>query len=502
MRTLPATDRLLESWLQCERRAWLETHRSALATPVGGLEPYLEEQRRDLRRLYLERLRASHGASDVVSGAERDGKEVTAGALLRGAACVVGATFETTFQASSGALRLRVGIDGLRAGPRGWRLEALAAGGRVRPHHTRRLAFAHYVAAAAGVHAQRAAVVHVTREADRPSPGLVATDVSAAVRSARSRLPTRLEAVAASLRAGTEPRTRIGSHCRTPRDCPFRGHCWRGHRSYSIFQVPTLRTSTRRALRSAGWLDARHVPPEVPGLSPEEHQALQDAREAHSRVDIASLHRGLDQLEPPIAFLDMEFATPAVPWIPRMAAFEPLPFQFSVHLEGADGELAQRGYLHRGAPLDPRPPLAAALLSALRGTGTIVVYDAAGERLLLRALASAVPELAADLEAARGRIWDLLSLVRATVRHPGFGNGWGLKRVAATLAPDAYQGVTLADGLAAQATWRRLLRTRDPHVAGELVAYCAADSRAMVAIVRVLRRWVAGSRSGEMAARS
>ncbi len=500
MHALPATDRLLESWLQCERRAWLETHRSALATPVGGLEPYLEEQRSDLRRLYLERLRAAHGALDVVSGTERDGREVVAGALRSGATCVVGATFETTFQASSGALRLRAGVDGLRSGTRGWRLEALAAGGRVRPHHVRRLAFAHYVAAAAVLSTERAAVVHVTRETAQPRPGLVASDVTAAVTSARSRLPTRLEAAAASLRAGTEPRTRVGPHCRSPRGCPFRTHCWSGNRSYSIFQVPMLRTSTRRALRSAGWLDVRRLPPEVPGLSPEERQALEDARETRSRVDTASVRRHLDRLEPPVAFLDMEFATPAVPWIPRMAAFEPLPFQFSVHLEGADGELVQRAYLHRDAPLDPRPPLTAALLRALHGTGSIVVYDAAGERLLLRALASAVPERAAELEAAQARIWDLLSLIRGSVRHPGFGSGWGLKRVAATLAPDAYRGVALADGLAAQAAWRRLLRTRDPHLARVLLAYCAADSRAMVAIVRVLRQWVAGSRAAEMPA--
>jgi hypothetical protein len=75
------------------------------------------------------------------------------------------------------------------------------------------------------------------------------------------------------------------------------------------------------------------------------------------------------------------------------------------------------------------------------------------------------------------------------VRHPGFGARWSLKRVAAALAPSSYDGVRLVDGLTAQAEWRRWLRSHDPATREALLRYCAADSYAMVEIVRVLRTW-------------
>ncbi|MEJ2667014.1 MAG: DUF2779 domain-containing protein [Deinococcales bacterium] len=484
------TERSIESWLQCERRAWLEQHRPDLRAPDGGLEAYLVEQHADLRRLYEDRVARGDTQAVHAPAAPQAAAKTTTAALRSGAHTVLAAAFEAPVGAGS-SLRMRARITGLRRAGDGWNLETLAAGTRVRAHHIRHLAFVKHVAERAKVRVLHALVLRAAPLPGAAGATLQATDVTAACESERVRLPARILAVAASLTAAHEPATGVGQHCYGRRPCPFIRHCWQPYDRVSIFHVRGLRRSTVAALRAAGWFDARTVPPATAGLDDAERTALEDVRNGRVRVDFDELARALGELVPPIAYLDMEFCSPAVPWLPEMAPFEHLPFQFSVHLETGDGRIEHVGHLHRDAGVDPRPALAVALAEALRTARTVVVYDASAEGPLLHELAIAEPHVAAALEAAEQRTWDLLRVVRETVRHPGFGTRWGLKRVASTLSPDSYQGVSLVDGLAAQAMWRRMLRSKDRALGVALERYCEADSHAMLGIVRVLRAWLA-----------
>lgn len=479
----------VEAWLQCERRAWLEHHRPDLRLPDDGLEAYLVEQHADLRRLYQDRVAGDDVRSGHASVAAAAAAKATTAALRSGAPWVLAAAFELPADAGR-PLPMRARVDGLRRTGDGWSLETLAAGTRVRAHHVRRLAFVKHVAERASVRILQASVLRAAAGTGGSGATLHADDVTGACERECDKLPARLLAVAASLAAAHEPATAVGQQCYGRRPCPFIHHCWRPYERASIFHVRGLRRPTVAALRSAGWLDARTVPMATPGLDDSERDALRDVRSGRVRVDYDGLARALRELVPPVAYLDMEFCSAAVPWLPNMAPFEHLPFQFSVHLESGDGHVEHVGHLHRDADVDPRPRLAGALVAALRSARTIVVYDASAEGLLLRGLAAAEPRYASALEAAEQRTWDLLHVVRETIRHPGFGTRWGLKRVASTLAPGSYEGVTLVDGLAAQAMWRRLLRSKDQTIEVALERYCEADSRAMLEIVRVLKGWL------------
>lgn len=477
------TEEVLEAWLQCERRAWLERHRPDLRSRAGGLEQYLRLQRADLQHAYARVL--ARTTREVVAAAP--GAVTDLDAWL-GAGAVLDASLAAT---AADGTRLRAHLDVLMHESGGWAIETIAAGARARPHHLRRLAFASLAAESRGLAIRRCAVVHVAREPRGDRPPVRVRNVTIPTRKAQAKLPARLQAAAASVTAGREPRTAIGAHCRRPRECPFRGHCWEPYGASTIFHVPELSRGTRHALRSAGWQDARTLPQRIPGLTTPERRAFEDARRGHVQVDIPALRAGLGQLTAPVAYLDMEFATPSVPWLPDMIPFQPLPFQFSVDLEDEGGTVRHMGHLHERADRDPRPELAEALAAVLGQAASVVVYDASAERRLLAELAEAAPNVAGALRSASERIWDLLAVVRATLHHPGFGAGLGLKRVASTLAPGSYAAVALPDGLAAQAAWRHLLRSGDPTLAARLKTYCAADSRALVRVVRVLRQWAA-----------
>ena len=487
---------LMEAWAQCERRAWLHVHAPREADRPDGLARYLGLQRDDLRRLlhatFLpETARSSHPAQAPGGRAGMRPPPIGTARL--------DVRFEAPLTALAPSLgggsdvRVRGSVDLVQGAASGPKLAALAMGTRVREHHVRRLALAGLLSAAAGWPASKLHVLHVDTSSRSATPAELWTsvDVTARCLDERRRLPRRLEAVAATLSASREPTTAVGPHCFRPRRCPFAGRCWGRLEGRSIARVWGLRNATRRAWRSSGWLVLEHVPDPAPGLTSQERLALRDAREGRIRVDRPALGAALARLRFPIAYLDMEFATPAVPLVEGTAPFEPLPFQYSVHLEGEDGSVEALTGLRFDPPADPRPPLAEALTAALDRASSIVVYDAASERRLLTALAGAAPGVAASLNAAGERLWDLLLVIQGALRHPGFGARWDLKQVATTLVPDSYSGVRIADGLAAQAAWRELLRAPRPDREEALKRYCEADSRAMLDIVRVLRSWLA-----------
>lgn len=481
---------LVEAWLQCERRAWLRVHAPGEGSMQAGLDRYLAEQRADLRALLRQRF-VQTSRSDAEVGAMRGGRVRTLAALARGEPLIFDATFEAQVECDPPAappLRLRGRVDVLERTEDGWTMAILAAGTRVRAHHVRRLALARLAGEETGIAAGGASVMHVERRppSSAGTAPLRATDVTERSAQESRRLQRLLPAVAASLAAQAEPKTVIGGHCHRPRRCPFVDHCWPEVGAGGIYQVWGLRGATRRALRSAGWLRLDQIPTDVPGLSPDERRTIRDARAGTVRVEHGELRSALERLRPPIAYLDLEFATPAVPWVDGMAPFEPLPFQFSVDIEEGDGHLRHAEGLVLEPGTDPRPVLARALAGALEDASSIVVYDATAEGPLLAGLQAYAPVLGPAAE----RLWDLLEVVRGTLRHPGFGARWDLKQVAATLAPESYLGVQLADGLAAQALWRRMLRRADRAGEADLRHYCAADSRAMVEVVRVLRGWV------------
>ncbi|MEJ2358280.1 MAG: DUF2779 domain-containing protein [Deinococcales bacterium] len=493
-RTLTLDSGRIEAWGQCERRAWLQAHAPAEAGEPDGLARYLAIQRADLRRV----LRATVGLgnreapkpSDVASG--RPGTD----ALGVGQA-LLDVSFEAPMTALAPSLargpdlRVRTTVDMLERAADGLVLTTLATGARVREHHVRRLALTSLVAAARGWPAGTMRVLHVDRRGhhDDASELLASVDVTERCLNEQRHLPLRLEAVAASVVASREPDTAVGSHCFRPRRCPFVDRCWGRLQGRSIDRVWGLRSTTRRAWRSAGWLELEHVPDAPPGLTAQERLAVRDTLEGRVRVDRTALGAALARLRFPIAYLDMEFATPAVPLVEGSAPFEPLPFQFSVHLEGADGGVEALACLRTDPDEDPRRPLAEALAPILQRASSIVVYDAGSEHRLLEALADAAPAVAPSLRSAGDRLWDLLPTIQNALRHPGFAARWDLKQVATTLAPGSYRDVHLADGLAAQAVWRGLLRTHRPDREAALHRYCEADSRAMLEIVRVLRRW-------------
>jgi hypothetical protein len=210
----------------------------------------------------------------------------------------------------------------------------------------------------------------------------------------------------------------------------------------------------------------------------------------------------LVNLGPPAFYLDFEAMNPVLPVYPGTRPYQMIPFQWSLHHVGADGELIHAEFLADGRT-DPRPSFAASLVDALdRGSEPILVYSAF-ERTQLRALADACPELAGGLGAIQARLRDLLPVVRRNIYEPAFRGSFSLKDVAPALAPQ----VTFDDldevaegGAAAAAMVRIVGGAVDPgeedRLRKALLAYCKRDTFALVELHRALSAHGAQGRGG------
>src|SRR2546430_1592222 len=212
----------------------------------------------------------------------------------------------------------------------------------------------------------------------------------------------------------------------------------------------------------------------------------------------AALTKALAHFASPLAFLDFETVSLAIPRWPGCRPWQQVPVQFSVHMEERGSGLVHHQWIADG-PEDPRPALAEALVEACAGARKVVAYHASFERECITQLREAAPRLAKELERIEKRLVDLLPTIRSHVYHPDFGGGFSIKKTLPALVPGlSYADLKVQDGEVATVELQRLMLERDRTPAAErtalreaLLGYCERDTWAMVKLLEKLRSLVA-----------
>jgi hypothetical protein len=210
--------------------------------------------------------------------------------------------------------------------------------------------------------------------------------------------------------------------------------------------------------------------------------------DSHIAGDIGGALSGLAY---PVHFLDFETFMSALPLYPGTRPWQMILFQWSDHVLHKNGDLEHHEFLHEG-PGDPRPDFAERLIETLGHAGSIVVYSAF-ENSRLTELATAFPHHAESITSIQARLFDLLKVVRAHVRHADCLGSSSIKVVLPALVSDlSYEGLGIADGNTAslrylQTTTGKLPAEECTQVFSDLRAYCGTDTLAMVRLFEVLR---------------
>src|SRR5438094_6341210 len=270
-----------------------------------------------------------------------------------------------------------VGVDILERTPRGYGVIEVKASNRRKPEHLPDAAVQVHVLRRAGHPVERAQVMHLDPECLYPdlSNLFVREDVTALVEGTLIGLSDELEAQRRMLDAPL-PDVPIGEHCSRPHDCPFIPRCWPklpDHHVSSLYRIDRRRAVE---LEADGYATIYDLPSELElsAIHARQVKAVQTGR----MVVEETLKKALLQFASPLAFLDFETVSLAIPRWPGCRPWQQVPVQFSVHAEERGRGLIHHEWIADG-PGDPRPALAEALVEACAGARRVVAYYASFE---------------------------------------------------------------------------------------------------------------------------
>ena len=367
---------------------------------------------------------------------------------------------------------------------------------RVKDVHIPDVAIQMHVVEGCGVPIRRAYLMRIDNSyvyggGDHDLEGLFALDdVTDLIRSFMdTEMHRHLERMRESLGTTDTLAIETGRHCEAPYVCPFFGHCHEEEPEHPVRNLPRLGQALEQRLEEEGIADIGDIPTGFADMSATQ-QRVRDSIAAGRPYVGPGLKSKLAEIEFPAGFLDFEAFSPAVPVYVGTRPYQAIPFQWSLHILDSAGGLSHSEFLDDGND-DPRERFITSLLDAAPPAGSLVAYSSY-EATRLRALANEFPQYEQTLLQLRGRIVDLLGIVRSEYYHPGFHGSFSIKSVIPTLVPDlAYDDLAIKEGNAAAASYERLIaddfpETEAARVRRALLEYCRRDTEAMVRVYGAL----------------
>lgn len=475
----------LTAFEQCPRRLWLQTHRPEQATFDDGAEA-----RFAAGNAVGELARTLVPGGVLVDDGDLGAALSTTRRLLADAPRPL---FEATFEHDGVLVRADVIAPD---GTGGWRVAEVKSSTEAKDYHATDLATQIWVMEACGLAISSAAIRHLDRAFVLQEPGnyqdlFADADLTALIRPI---VAGRADVVreARTMLAGEEPVCALGEHCHAPFVCEFQQWCGRDTPpppEWPIDLLPGTGGKLAAQWAERGIFDLRDLPPDA-GLSDLHERIRRATVSGEPLVDRQAIAAATASWAYPRIWIDFETIAFAAPrWI-GTSPWQPVPFQFSAHVEWADGRIDHVEALDIGGE-DPRAFIAERLATLPAG-GTVVAWNAGFERRCFRVLAAACPAHADAMLDLERRTEDLLPIARRYVYHRDQRGSWSIKAVLPTLAPEwDYAKLEIKNGSNAQEAYMEAVapdcsHARHSAIDHDLRAYCRRDTWAMLLIHRRL----------------
>ena len=297
-----------------------------------------------------------------------------------------------------------------------------------------------------------------------------------------------------------EPDITLGEYCHKPYDCGFMDYCMRQadipQDQPTVFDLYRMNFSKQLEY----WKKKIVTFPEIVN----QHIRLSDIQQMQvactlgniNHIDRDGIRDFLNTLRYPIYHLDFETMQPVIPPYDGTKPYQQIPFQYSLHIEQADGTLEHREFLGNGVD-DPRRALAEHLCSDIPSDACVTAYNKSFECSRIKELAEAFPDLSAHLSSIRDHIIDLLTpFQKGYCYYPAMGGGFSIKTVLPALFPNDpsldyhnLQGSVHIGGEAMD-IYPRIATMSPSNQASareSLLRYCELDTYAMVKVLAKLK---------------
>jgi hypothetical protein len=195
-------------------------------------------------------------------------------------------------------------------------------------------------------------------------------------------------------------------------------------------------------------------------------------------------------------------SNPAIPMFEGSSPYQQIPFQFSLHVQDAPYQKPHKiahyswiweGSEGKGGERDPREELLKRLKGLLSKDGSIIVYNATFEKMILKQAAKVSPQHEDWLRGILDRFVDLLEPFRAFhYYHPDQHGSASIKSVLPVLTGKGYDDMEISNGGMASTEYMRVMFTEEgakdrSKVLKQLEEYCGLDTMGMVEILGKLK---------------
>jgi len=437
------------------KRLYLQVHEPELAAEADDASMAVMEQG---RQVGLVAQKAFPGGVTVEAGRDELAKalELTQD-LVAKSDCP--AIFEATFQHNNVLVRADVLK---RRGRHEHRLIEVKSSTEMKPHYAYDLAIQRHVLIGAEIEIDKVTLMHLNREYVFDGKEYDLSKLFVVVEPRReeeiseTEISDRLKDQFRILQKSKPPDITPGRQCANPYRCEFYDQCNPELPSDHVSLLPRINATKVEELTASGITSIKKIPATFP-LSERQRRAVDCVKSGKPFVS-PDLKDELDALKYPLCFMDFETVFPALPRFAKMAPYDHIPFQWSVHRqEKPGGPLKHFEFLADNAS-DPRLPFLESLCKAVIGAGNIVVYNQSFEDSRLNDLDRWLPAYKSDIRAIKAKMWDLLDVVRGNVYHPAFGGSFSLKSVLPAFVPAmTYEALEISEGMAAGFAWARLI---------------------------------------------
>ena len=293
-----------------------------------------------------------------------------------------------------------------------------------------------------------------------------------------------------------EPNIEIGKQCKNPYECDALHYCWRVQRSipdFSIFNIFNLGSKKQVELYEQGIINIDDVP-EGFAMTANQKQAVENYKSKETHINKKAVKEFLNTLTYPLYHLDFETYQQAVPQFKGISPFMQIPFQYSLHIEHADGTLEHREFLAQDGT-DPRLALAKRLCEDIPEDATVLAYNMSFEKGVINKLASVFEELSSHLLSINENIKDLmLPFQQKHYVTPSMQGSYSIKYVLPALVPEMAQAYKELDGVQNGSQAMNVFANM-PKLDGEekqkmrdaLLQYCKLDTLAMTKVLEKLK---------------
>lgn len=479
--------------LQCPKSLWLFKKRKQFLSPPDAAQQHVFDQGNEVGNLAQSLY--PNGKVAYEEGQPFAARFSITLSLLKQQCPAI---FEASFKHGN----LMCMVDILKFNGQSWDIIEVKSSTQQKEEHIEDLAFQYAVLKACGLEVGSIQLMVLNRDYIRGKSFDVKDyfniyDLSQEIEAKQEELFTNLNLLSKSASSYQEPHIEIGEHCIKPYTCDAKAYCWQGLEKDSVFQLTHLSWKERFELYQQGYRKLSELPISDPKV--QENTITQTLVQSHqkqsSHIDIPALQDFIENIAYPIAYLDFETISSAIPLFEGTKAYQQIPFQFSCHLKNSPFDQASHHEFIADPTKDPRKSFLKALLKALPQHASIMVYNAEFEAKILSQLQDWFPEASESLESMKNRLVDLMIPFKEKVYYdPQFQGRFSIKVTYPSLVnTTAYANLNISDGLSASLSYLACIKSKEGSqkfegIKADLLAYCEQDTWAMVELFEALQK--------------